>query len=342
MKSEADSDRVFHRRYVWVILTFLIAMLLISVFAHLYTGTSSFGFPTGPVAGDLWASRIFRILLAILVGVGLSTSGVNLQALLRNPLAEPYLLGLSTGAGVGVMVHGILDYYFGLGQISSQFGAMLGAGLSMWVVYLFSRRSGMLDPLSLLLTGVVLSTVNGSIILFLNYLTGPGGIRDNLAQWMMGYLNESMVSDVELSVAGILIAGCLLVSVYYSRAIDIASLSEVEAHSLGVNLRRLRFVLFFNSSVLAGCAVFLSGPLAFVGLICPHIARLLFGPSHGMLLIGSAIIGGGLVVWADVVSAVLHHLFGIGLMPIGIFTAMGGGPMFIYLLRRRAVNGVMT
>lgn len=310
-------------------------LLVIVAIVRLFIGTSALGFPPGDLPRDvivqIWQARLLRIEIAIVVGAALAVSGVALQTLLRNPLAEPYILGLSTGAAAGVMAQAFLFYSLNIAVGASHIGAVVGAALSMGIVFLASRRRGMIDPLGLLLTGVVLSTINGSLIMLFNYLVGPGGIRDNIAHWMMGYLDEDVGYTTLGLVAAVTAAG-LAALLAAARSMDIATLSDAEAQSLGVHMARLRTLLFLVASVLAAGAVVLAGPVAFVGLICPHVVRLLLGPRHLPLLIGSALAGATLILIADIVSAGLYLTGRVGLLPIGIFTAMVGGPVFLWML----------
>jgi len=323
-----------------IALIIIAGVLICAAAARVLIGSSSVGLPSGEVARYIWDERLTRLVLGLIVGVGLSVSGVSLQSLLRNPLAEPYILGLSTGAGAGIMTQAYL-WFLLKGEVavgSNGVGALAGAGAAMTIVFLVGRRKGVIDPLGLLLTGVVLSTICGALILMMNYLVGPGGIRDNIARWMMGNLDGS-VGWGTITAAGALTGAGGVLALMHAKAMDVASSSDAEAMSMGVNLPRLRGVLFMVSSVLAATAVVLAGPIAFVGLICPHIARLALGPGHRRLLLGSAMLGGALVITADTASAGLHLWLGIGLMPIGIFTAMVGGPVFLWMLRPQIGRG---
>ena len=315
-------------------------VLILACILRLVIGTSSLGLPTGGLASYIWQERLTRLILALIVGVALSVSGVSLQSLLRNPLAEPYILGLSNGAGAGIMVQAYVLFLV-TGKVAvgtNGIGALGGAAVTMLIVFLVGRRQGVIDPLGLLLTGVVLSTICGALILMMNYLVGPGGIRDNIARWMMGSLDAGSSTLAISAVGGLTLCG-LVVLLLFARAMDVASSSDSETMSLGVNLPRLRIVLFATASLLAAGAVVLAGPIAFVGLICPHIARLALGPSHRPLLLGSAMLGGALVITADTASAALHLSLDIGLMPIGVFTAMVGGPVFLWMLRPQLGRG---
>lgn len=338
-------------------------MLLVAVAAVRLCLGRPFGWPQGNLASSFWrlfvsdwASgiwpqwfstpaplsimdlRLLRVVLAVLVGAALASGGVALQALLRNPLAEPFILGLSSGAAVGVMGQSLLGFFLGVQMGSGQLGAMTGAAAAMLIVWAASRRRGVLDPLGLLLTGVVLSTICGALIMLLNYLVGPGGLRENLSYWMMGYLNEGVSSATVASVTVIVFAG---IAFLFSagRSMDVATFSDTEAQSLGVNVAALRTLLFLVASLLAAGAVVLAGPVAFVGLICPHVLRLVQGPRHGPLVLSSALAGATLILLADSCAVLLDRSLGLGLMPIGIFTAMIGGPLFLWVLRPQLGRG---
>jgi len=315
---------------VVVMLVVLMLVLLLAVALRLYVGSASYGWPTD----EYIKLRSFRMIIGLIVGVSLAISGLSLQALLRNPLAEPFILGLSTGAAAGMMIQLYMEYNVQHPVI----GAAVGAGTAMCIVFVAGRRRGVIDPLGLLLTGVVLSTICGAIIMFFNYLSGPGMSRDIIVRWMMGSLDENTSQSTLWMVGSVTLVGFLLLF-FLSRAMDVASTSDSEALSLGVNLSRLRTVLFAVASMLAAGAVVLAGPIAFVGLVCPHLARLALGPRHGPLLIGSALLGAALVITADTASSALHLWLGTGLMPIGVFTAIVGGPAFLWMLRPQLGRG---
>jgi iron complex transport system permease protein len=346
--------------------TALSLLLLAAGAARLLLGTSGFGWPADaglpalarhaftslgeamaliepsdellPSGLAILLERVHRLALAAIVGAALALSGVALQALLRNPLAEPYILGLSTGAAAGMMGQWLLFHMLDIALGMSQAGALIGAAATMTIVFIVGRRQGVIDPLGLLLTGVVLSTINSALIMMCNYLVGPGGLRDDLTQWMMGFLNQGAGWPTVLTIAAMtaLGGGALFKA---GRAMDVASLSDAEALSLGVRLQWLRGVEFLVASVLAAGAVVLAGPIAFVGLICPHLARLMVGPRHRPLLLSATLLGATLIIAADVLSALLHLQLGIGRMPIGVFTAMLGGPAFLWMLRPHLGRG---
>lgn len=310
-----------------VLIAIFIALIILAA-VRVLVGSTSWGWPQDIRVRDY---RLFRLGIACVVGASLATSGVALQALLRNALAEPFILGLSTGAGVGIMGLTLIGRTFDL-TLGAHYGAMIGAALTLTIVFMASRRQGVIDPLGLLLIGVVLSTINGGIILLLNYLPHSEGLWENVAKWMVGYIQEGVSPTVFMGVALLSGVGISLLLVL-GRAMDVATLSDDEAQSVGVNLKTLRALLFIIASILAAGAVILAGPIAFVGLICPHIVRMLIGPRHRPLLIGAAAMGAALIIVADMLSASLKLVLDRGLMPLGVFTAILGGISFLWILR---------
>ena len=323
---------------IWSLLGIL---LVLAVVARLLLDATGIGWPEHEFAEFAVRDRLHRLVLASLVGVGLAVSGVCLQALLRNPLAEPYILGLSTGAGLGIMVQRFLLVQMGLAAtVPGWVGALAGCVLTLVIVYYASRRHGVIDRLGLLLVGVVLSTISGAMIMLLNYLAGPGLIRDSLMNWMMGVLPPRPLGGGDLFV-GVLTLVLMSALLLQSRAIDIATLDDDEAASLGVPVNRLKAMLLIVASVLTAGAVVLAGPIAFVGLIAPHLARVMLGPSHRPLLIGSAMLGATLLITADSASELIAYLApSVGRMPVGVFTAVLGGPVFLWLLRPQLGRGM--
>jgi iron complex transport system permease protein len=276
--------------------------------------------------------RWTALAVGAIAGATLSTSGVLLQALLRNPLASPFVLGISAGAGLGVMTAmyvahatGAQDSWLLTGMAPATAGA-LGA---LAVVYAVAQRRGWLDPVALVLVGVIVSSICGALIMFLQHLV-PTGLNGEITRWMMGRIPEH-TSPVALATAGALGAGGLLVAGALGRAMDAATLGDDEARSVGLSLRPLRLGMFALAGALTAASVALCGPIGFVGLVAPHAARLLLGPHHTALVFGAALIGVILVVGSDVARQAID--LGAGRMPIGVFTALVGGPAFIWLLK---------
>ena len=341
----------------WIVPLVLTLVLLALAWARLSIGVT-YGWPGGNLfealarvyskdfaggSDSVLFIRMMRLVVAIIAGVALSTSGVALQGLLRNPLAEPFILGLSSGAALGDIGQPMLSKALGHPLGEPSIGAPLGAAASLCIVYLAGRRRGIIDPLGMLLTGVVLTAVNRAFIMIL-YQFNTDGDMAQLARWMQGYLEES-AGTIELIVITVLTFAGLLLLIARARAMDVAMFSDSEAMSLGVNLPRLRTTLFVTAAVLAAGGGVLTGPVALVGLICPHIARLMFGPGHRMVLIIAAMLGAILIVGADTLSSWMQSrdcpievLRGRHL-PLGVFAALLGAPVFLSLLRRKMGRG---
>ena len=281
---------------------------------------------------ELGIFRVRAMAAGAIVGAGLGVAGMLLQALLRNPLASPYILGVSSGAGLGVMVHLSILSLAGAGGSALMLGdavpATLGAAGALVALYLLSRRGGVLDPLTLVLVGVVISTLSGAGIMFCQHLV-PTGVHTSFVRWLMGLIPEN-ASHGALLGSGAVVVGGAITSVWLGRAMDVAMLGEDEAGSLGLAIGPLRVVLFALAGLMTAITVALAGPVGFVGLIAPHAGRLLVGPRHRSLTVASALIGIVLVVGADVARQAID--LGAGRMPIGVFTALIGGPTFIWLL----------
>lgn len=286
--------------------------------------------------------RVTAVAAASAVGICLGVSGVLLQAILRNPLSDPFVLGVSGGAGLGVV---LATAAATLGAAS---GAVAGGGASHWLhgggvvapatigalaalaatQALGTRRDGP-DPLTLVLAGVVVSSMCGAAVLFVQHLL-PHGARADLSLWMMGRIPEVVDRALLLSVAGAALVG-VAVGVIFGPAMDVATFGDDEARSIGLDLGRLRVLLATIAGVLAAAAVALAGPLAFVGLVAPHAARLVLGARHRALAVGAALVGASLLLSADVLRQLLD--FGAGRIPVGVFAALAGGPVFLLLLR---------
>lgn len=325
---EAPSPGPAFARRAMVTLVGLVVVLVGVSILRMCVG-QTFGWPD---RHDILVIRGNHLMTALVVGTALATSGVGLQALLRNPLAEPFILGLSTGAGVGIVAQSLIVRNFGLDAQPAHVGALVGAILSMAIVFFAAHRGGIIDRVGLLLTGIVLSTINGALIMLINYLNGPGGLQNNIASWMMGNFMEVDKLWHFWAVAGVTVVG-LGIFLCLGRAMDAASFSSAESISLGVPLRNLRATLFIVAGTLAAGSVVLAGPIAFVGLISPHMARLLLGPIHRWVLLGSAVIGAALLVLANSASEVVDMYYETGILPVGIFIALLGGPMFLWILR---------
>lgn len=277
--------------------------------------------------------RLPRILLGILVGAALSVAGAGFQALLRNPLADPYVLGVSSGAALGAIVSLVAaPHLTALGPLVTPAAAFLGAALTIAAVYLLGRRGGQLDSGTLLLAGIITASFLSAVIMFLMTTLSGRDLR-GMAFWLMGDLStppppSTLVRSV--FVGGILFA----VGAVYTTAADLNLLltGEREAMHLGVQVTRVKLVVYIAASMLTGLAVSVSGAIGYVGLLVPHAMRLLFGPDYRLLIPTSALGGAIAVVLADTLARTIAAPTEL---PVGAMTAMAGAPVFIYLLRRR-------
>jgi len=278
--------------------------------------------------------RLPRILLAIVVGASLSVAGASFQALLRNPLADPFVLGVSSGAAVGSVLALIIENQLALSPafagLLTPLGAFLGAAITIAGVYVLGRRDGQIDSTTLLLGGVITASFLSAIIMFLMSTLAGGNLR-GASYWLMGSLSTVPPGSlVYLLWIGFLIAA----GVIYTTASDLNLLlsGEQEAMHLGVDVSRVRIVVYLAASILTGLAVSVSGTIAYVGLLVPHAMRMIFGTDHRMLLPASALGGAIALVMADTVA---RTVVAPSELSVGAVTAIVGAPFFIYLLRRR-------
>jgi iron complex transport system permease protein len=278
--------------------------------------------------------RLPRILLAIVVGASLSVAGASFQALLRNPLADPYVLGVSSGAAVGAILALLLENQLSLSPefagLITPLGAFLGAAITISAVYLLGRREGQIDSNTLLLGGVITMSFLQAIITFLMSTLSGGNLR-GASFWLMGSLSTLPPKSLLYLVGiGFLVAAGAI----YTTASDLNLLlaGEREAMHLGVDVPRVRIVVYLAASILTGLAVSVSGSIGYVGLLVPHAMRLLFGSDHRVLLPTSAFGGAIVLVMADTLARTVVAPSEIS---VGAVTALVGAPFFIYLLRRR-------
>jgi len=267
-----------------------------------------------------------RILLAMIVGAALSVAGASFQALLRNPLADPYVLGVSSGAGLGSILTLI---WAAQTPGATPFGAFAGAVLATVAVYFLGRRGGALDSYALILAGIITASFLSALIMFLMTTISGRELR-GMAFWLMGDLS----TPSPVSTGWLLLVLLLATAAIYSTAADLNLLlsGEEEAMHLGVEVGRVKLVVYLGASVLTGLAVSVSGAIGYVGLMVPHLVRLLFGSDYRLLLPATALGGAIVVVLADTLA---RTVVAPTQLPVGAMTALVGAPVFIYLLRRR-------
>ena len=273
----------------------------------------------------LFQIRLPRILLAAAVGGSLATAGASYQALLRNPLAEPYLLGVSNGAAVGTMVALV---FFGANEWSRPVLAFAGALIATLAVYQLARGRAGATPERLILAGVIVTTFLSSVIVFVTTLMDATRIR-SFTFWLLGDLSGTTKTLLPIAI-GITVLGTVALTLN-ARSLNLLMLGERDAFDLGVEVGRVRMIVFVVASLLVGSSVAASGSVGYVGLVVPHLVRLSLG-SDNRISIPAAALGGALfVIVADTVA---RTIIAPRELPVGAITALIGAPLFIYLLKR--------
>jgi ABC-type Fe3+-siderophore transport system permease subunit len=317
------------RRFVRV-LAIAIPGLLLAVGAGLTLGSVSVPlrelFSGDPTAQAILALRLSRVALAALVGASLALAGAALQSLLKNPLADPFLLGTSGGAAAGAVVASVAGAATGVLPAA----AFAGAAIATVGVAALSRRGGRVDLNRLLLSGVVANSFFSAAILGL-LAFASGATTKSMVFWMMGSLADASPSGVFTLSAYLLVGG--LVLLLFARDLNLFLVGEDNARALGVSTETTKISVFLAASLLTGAAVALVGVIGFVGLVVPHLARLSVGGDQKFVLPLSALLGAGLLVISDVAS---RFLLSPAEIPIGAVTALAGVPFFLVLLRRSA------
>jgi iron complex transport system permease protein len=274
---------------------------------------------------EILSLRITRVILGLFAGAGLAVAGVIFQGILRNPLAEPYVLGVSSGASLGA----VLALFFNLSMEFLPITAFLGAGLTMFLVYNLAKINGKVSTQGLLLSGVILGAIFSSLLLFFVSIS-PNEAMHGITWWLLGSLQ---VFDLKLLISVvILITSGICIAIYFGRDLNAISLGEEEAYHLGINVETVKKILFVVASLITGSIVCVCGIIGFVGLIIPHAVRLIVGSDHKLVLPASAISAGAFLILADTISRTIMPPVEI---PIGVITALIGGPIFIILLRKK-------
>jgi iron complex transport system permease protein len=272
--------------------------------------------------------RLPRILLAALVGFALATAGVVMQGFFRNPMADPSIIGISSGAAVGAVATIVFPLALPFG-LELQGAAFVSSVLTGFGVYLLATRDGHTPTATLLLAGVAVQTFLGAVISFMMLQSGWSLRR--VVYWLMGHLSGTTWGEV--GVVAAVLPPLFLVLLGYANDMNVLLLGEADAHSLGIEVERTKRVLLAVSSVVTAAAVAVSGVIGFVGLVVPHAMRLLVGPDHRVLLPTSALAGASFLVATDTLARSSATE-----IPVGIVTAAIGAPFFLYLLRTREVH----
>ena len=296
-----------------------------SIAHHLGIGDA----PLTPLRDSIvWELRLPRVLTAAAVGAGLALAGVVMQAITRNPLADPYLLGLSSGASLGAVAVLLLG-----SALLLPVAAFLGAMVALAATLLLAGAFGRITPGRTVLAGIAVSALAGAITSLVIFWTVTGDSYREILGWLLGSLAGARWPAVGIAIAAIIVAGIPIM--LNGRTLDAFAFGDTAAATLGVNVQATRWIMLTGAALLTGAMVSVSGAIGFVGLILPHGVRLLVGPRHRMLLPLSALVGASFLIWADTAA---RSLFDPRELPVGIVTAIIGAPVFAALLARRRVN----
>ncbi len=339
-----SAKRLTWQRYVTALVVCAAVTALVAIVAPMFSLGHTAGqrhiellgwdaFTSGTQESKILWVRIPRVLAAMLVGGALAGAGCALQALLRNPLAEPFTLGISSGSSLFAVLairFGIEAHFGGIGVGGA---ALVGAIATLLLVWQLARVGRQLPPATLVLAGVTLSMFCSSASVLIQYTSDFSDVS-RMLRWMMGGLDSMTMSPV--GYASLPIIGGLLVLILYGRELNALAAGPDVAASLGVAVGRTQVVVFVVSSLLVGAAIAVAGPIGFIGLIVPHSLRAILGPDHRLLLPASVFGGATLLVVCDTISRTLLVL---AQLPTGAVTAVLGGPFFIFILvgqKRRA------
>ncbi len=273
--------------------------------------------------------RLPRVVLGMAVGGALSLAGVMLQGIYRNPLVEPYTLGISGGASLGVATTIVLGLHISLGSFMLPFSGFVGALIIIFLVYTISSRKGTINIHNMLLTGVMISFIASSAMMFLMAITSSDNLH-GIIFWIMGSLDEPDTRLIKFTLFSSL--AVLFISYLFVQPLNALRLGEEKAQHLGINTNVTIRVLFLLASLLAGICVSVAGVIGFVGLIIPHLLRLIFGSDYRFLLVSSFLLGAIFIVLSDVVA---RTIISPNELPIGVITGIIGGIVFIVLMSQK-------
>ncbi len=332
-----------NKKNIFIYLTAVLFSLIL-IFSALFIGSSqinpadirAYVFKSSEVSNStaiiIGEIRLPRIILAFIVGAGLAVAGAVFQAIIRNPMVDPYIIGISAGAGTGVMLAlflGVEIAVFNLNSLPAF--AFLGAILTVFIVYQLARVGNKLPVLTFLLAGVAVSFILNSLMSFLMVLRTEN--LQQLVYWLMGSLAGSAWADIQMILPYFFTA--LVVILLYLKDLNILLLGEESAAHLGLNVEKTKIILLGAASLMTASVVSVSGSIGFIGLVVPHIARLVIGPDHRKLIPLAALFGASFLLIADTAARTIMAPMEL---PVGIITALAGGPYFIYLLRNKSKN----
>ncbi len=305
----------------------LIGLLIIALLGAIYFGSEKLSFLDLTKAQQriLFDIRLPRVLLGAAVGASLAVAGASLQSLLRNPLAEPYLLGVSNGAALGTMLAFV---FFANSEFARPIFSIAGASLATVAVYQMAKSRAGMNTERLVLSGVIVTTFLSSVLVLLTSLLDSTKLR-SFTFWLLGDLSQATTNGYILTGIAVILGTILLSS--QAKALNLMMIGERDAFDFGVEVGRVRLIVFATASALVGISVAASGSVGYVGLIVPHLIRLSVGSDNRLVVPFSAVAGAIFVVLADTIARVA---IAPRELPVGAITALIGAPMFIWLLRR--------
>lgn len=326
------------KRRFFLILILVMALLLLSVIASLTLGTVFI--PVSRIFKILFSSssdtisviikgiRLPRIILSLFVGAGLAVAGVIFQGVIRNPMVDPYIIGISAGAGVGITFGIVLNLSWSIFWFDTiPMLAFGGALITVFIVYQLARVRNKVPVMTFLLAGVAMSFVLNAIMSFLMVI-GTDDLH-KIIYWIMGSVAGGGWTEVRTMLPYFILG--FIPIIFYMKDLNIILLGEDSAQYLGVDVERVKKILIISASLITASVVSVSGSIGFVGLVIPHIARIMVGPDHKKLVPLAALLGGMILLISDTLARTLFPPLEI---PVGIITALAGGPYFIYLLRK--------
>ncbi len=329
------------RTAVIVTLSVLLLLLVICIFLDLSWVSSSKSYTFGEVwdailGNGSWGSNKIvreinapRVVIGLFVGAGLAVSGTAMQAVFRNPLASPYILGLSSGASVGAAVSMLFVIPFIPAIIVTPFMAFIFCFATMVLVYSMARVGGTVRTETLILSGVAISSLLSAIVSFLTFISGDK--LEGIVFWTMGSLGNATWNEI-LFVAPIILV-CSLILIMQAKSLNAMMLGDIHAMDLGIDVKRTRLIILLFTTLIVASAVAFVGVIGFIGLVIPHILRIALGPDNRTIMPMSMVAGGAFLVICDYLTHIVAPQFGV--LPIGVGTALIGAPVFIFLLIRR-------
>ncbi len=324
-----------------IVLLLLIISLFFVIFLALAIGSSKIPFndiiniilneKDSAAYHILMGIRLPRVIIAIAVGGSLGLAGTLLQGMFRNPLVEPYTLGISGGASLGVCLTIVFGLHAQIGVIAYPVSGFTGAGVVILSVYILSNRGGALKPDSMLLTGVMISFVSSSLVMLLMAISKSDDLH-NIVFWIMGSLDEPDLTLIKIVSAGSVLG--LVISLFNCHNLNALALGDEQATFLGIDTTRTKKILFITASMLTGLSVSVSGIIMFVGLIIPHFMRMVVGSDYRILTISSFFGGAVFLILCDLFARTIISPLEL---PVGVITGIIGGIVFIYVLGKKQV-----